>query len=507
MKLSLRVTLGLGALGLAAACAQDRDVAVADTSALTATCNEDCSKATNAPCYEGVCDGATGKCKVVPAADGASCDDGQFCTIGDVCQSGVCKGGAPNPCGTTDCLQGVCNEVMKSCTLAARPDGLPCGTDDNLCISDAACKAGACVGTVKDCRFAEGVDECHNGVCDPKTGACNVLIGNDGAACHEDGQCTDAQTCFQGKCQGGRKRDSFSFSTDKTACHEAVCNPVDGTMSDKAVPPGDECDFTQGSGFECVTGKCQVGGVCAQVVKVGAPCTSAADDCSFAACNTEGICAPSATNEGQPCDDRDACTIAETCQAGACKGVPRPGVEIYWREDFGDGAAGWTSGGGGGFGVLDVSQLALQPSPYYPQRDHTATMDGKMLGVVGGGAGLTFDSPVIDVSKANADLILTAWSAMILDGSTSVSISVFDGKDWQPVWSTPFASITQDWVFYPIVVDITHYKNPQLRVRVETAQSDPLSSGTATWFLDDLSIANRDCANVPTTSNGGGSGG
>ena len=512
MKLSLgSLLLGFAALALGVACAQNRDVAVADTAALGVACAEDCSKATSEPCFEGACDRASGACKVVPAADGTSCDDGQFCTIGDRCQSGLCKGGAPNPCGTTDCLEGVCNEELQSCTLASRPDGLPCKTDDDLCISGAACQAGACIGDVKDCRFADGVDECNNGVCDPKTGGCTTAPGNEGAACHDDGQCTDAQTCFKGKCQGGVKRESNVYSVDTTACHKSSCNPSDGVLTVQAIPFGAECPYGTGSGYECVTGKCQVGGQCTPVIKVGVPCTSAADDCTFAACNTEGVCTPSATNEGQPCDDRDACTLAETCQSGACKGVPRPGVEIYWREDFSDLAAGWTGttpdSGGGRFGLFDPNVLPVEQNPFFPHRDHTATMDGKMLGIIDGRPGTTFDSPVIDVSKATGALILTAWSALQHDNSTSASIAVYDGKAWQTVWVTPFGSYTQDWSFSPIVIDVTRYKNPQLRIRVGLQIADSnYNVVSVAWFLDDFTLANRDCANAPVTPSGGGNG-
>ena len=511
MKLSLRLTLATAALALGAACAQDRNVAVADTSALALACADDCSKATSEPCFEGVCNSTTGTCEVMPSADGTTCDDGQFCTIGDSCQSGVCKAGAPNPCGTTDCLQGVCNEDLKSCALAARPDGLPCKTDGNLCISDAACQAGACIGTVNDCVFAAGVDECHQGTCDPKTGGCIIAPANDGAACHADGQCTDAQTCFKGKCQGGVSRTESWYSPDTTACHEMVCNSADGSLTEHTLPIGAECPFTQGSGYECLTGKCMTGGQCQQVIKVGAPCTAAADDCTIAACNTEAACTPTPANEGQACDDRDACTIAETCQAGNCKGVPRPGVEIYWREDFSDLAAGWRSAvdlnfGGPHFGVLSPSLLPLVENPFYPQRDHTATIDNQMLGLVGGNIGATMDSPVIDLSKASGQIVLTAWSALSHNDGASAAISVFDGTTWQPVWATPYASVSNDWVFYPIVVDISRYRIPNLRIRLEVVASDPLDYGTTTWFLDDFTIANRDCANNPVTPATGGNG-
>ena len=504
------VSSALGGLAVLTSCAQSRDVAVVESSALTIACSDDCARATDIPCFEGVCDGTTGKCQIVPSANGASCDDGQFCTVHDACVDGVCKGGASNPCGTTDCLEGICNEATDECVLTARPDGLACAAPDgDLCLLQAQCNAGACVGTEKDCRFAPGVDECHVGKCSPSTGACAVVPGNDGAACHEDGQCTDFQTCLKGACQGGRSRTAWMYSTDASSCHAMVCNKVDGTLAVATIPFGAECPFSPaGSAFECMTGTCKVGGVCAPIVKVGASCPSAADDCSFGTCDADAHCGAAPTNDGAACDDRDACTMAETCQAGTCRGVPRPGVEIYWRDDFSTFGKGWTPTGVNGFSVLTPSALSLEDAQLPPLRDHTATLDGAMLAVLGASPGPTFDSPVIDVSKATGPLVLTAWSALLHDAATAAQIAVYDGTAFVPVWSTPFDDFTEEWAFSPIVVDITRFKNPKLRIRVAITLGDTqYSTAPATWYLDDFTLANRDCAtSAPTPTGVGGDG-
>src|SRR5262249_17063771 len=57
----------------------------------------------------GVCDPVTAVCSNPPLADGATCSDGNGCTIGDVCVSGACTSGALEQCnGTCDPSNGVC---------------------------------------------------------------------------------------------------------------------------------------------------------------------------------------------------------------------------------------------------------------------------------------------------------------------------------------------------------------------------------------------------------------
>src|SRR5207253_3168438 len=57
----------------------------------------------------GVCDPVTAVCSNPPLADGATCSDGNGCTLGDVCLSGACTSGTPEQCaGTCDPANGVC---------------------------------------------------------------------------------------------------------------------------------------------------------------------------------------------------------------------------------------------------------------------------------------------------------------------------------------------------------------------------------------------------------------
>ncbi|WP_437761250.1 kelch repeat-containing protein [Sorangium sp. So ce281] len=77
-----------------------------------------------------------------------------------------------------------------------------------------------------------------------------------------------------------------------------------------AVVPGAPC----GSSLDC-GGRACVDGVCCATA-----CDGACEACSVAAGATQdGVCSPLT---GPACDDGNACTEADTCQAGACAGAP-----------------------------------------------------------------------------------------------------------------------------------------------------------------------------------------
>ena len=70
------------------------------------------------------CDNATGQCAVAPGIDGVRCDDGQWCTVDDQCQSGACVG-LPRACPDAEGYIAVCDESGRECTLdpVATSDG------------------------------------------------------------------------------------------------------------------------------------------------------------------------------------------------------------------------------------------------------------------------------------------------------------------------------------------------------------------------------------------------
>jgi hypothetical protein len=141
--------------------------------------------------------------------DGASCTDGNPCTLNDRCQGQVCVGLDPYVCPTApQCKQaGVCQPSGPSagtCTYADAVTGTPC--DDGVaCTGIDACASGLCVA---------GPSTCPSGsACDAGSGVCVCAPSCTGRACGDNGcggscgTCTGGATCNDatGQCQGGAR--------------------------------------------------------------------------------------------------------------------------------------------------------------------------------------------------------------------------------------------------------------------------------------------------------------
>ena len=421
----LKTSIVAGAVLSVVACST-ADQYLGDEAPGASACEEDCSAIAVGQCLQSVCDPTTRACKFVTAADGTACDDGLFCTIGEVCNNGVCGDGQPNPCGSTDCKIGVCNEEEDTCLTTLQVDDTPCTVESDLCQIGARCHAGECIGTPKNCSLAPGMDDCHVAVCNPTTGACEVSIGNDGARC-EDDACGYYKTCRGGVCQGGINKSHWSFTSDATVCQMEVCDPATGLLTRKTAQIGEECLYdSNGSGFECTVGQCAAGGACVRIPKVGAPCNAISDDCNVGTCSVDGFCSPLPAREGMPCDDRNLCTEATTCQGGSCSGRLKPGVEVYFSDTFENGNKGWTGPFVTKWSIRPPLPLELQypflggltlgvaNMQFQPEVDHTATLANVFLASNGANAGDYIESPVIDSSKAAGDVYLTAWRAITI---------------------------------------------------------------------------------------------
>ena len=102
-------------------------------SGATVVCND------NNVCTTDACEPAKG-C-VYTGTTGGACDDGNFCTVSDVCTAGVC-GGAPNTCDDGNaCTLDSCGS--NACAHSNTVDGTSCGTFDG-CTGD-FCTAGTCL--------------------------------------------------------------------------------------------------------------------------------------------------------------------------------------------------------------------------------------------------------------------------------------------------------------------------------------------------------------------------
>ncbi|MBW2455436.1 MAG: hypothetical protein JRI68_13030 [Deltaproteobacteria bacterium] len=231
------------------------------TGGSSSPCAIDCTQIQAPVCQVAQCNAQTGQCEVVAESDGTTCDDGVFCTVNDGCLAGVCTGGPENDCGITapQCTEVTCDEQSQACNTTAAQNGDPCQDPNDLCMMGATCMNGLCAGgTPEDCFFSPVPDDCHVAECNPQTGQCEPVVGNEGGGCADPNDlCTVGKLCTAGVCGGGQPKD---------------CS-----------------NLTQG----CVMGVCDV--------------------------NT-GICGTQQVGQGQPCDDLDGCTTGELCNNGQCTG-------------------------------------------------------------------------------------------------------------------------------------------------------------------------------------------
>lgn len=161
--------------------------------------NLDCTSF-DAECFVGVCNVSTGICEASQLTDGTVCDDADLCTINDACTAGTCAGTALD-CSSLDdgCIVGTCNGTTGLCEAVAVNEGDACN-DGNLCTVSDVCIGGVCGGSPKDCTALNS--GCSLGICNVSTGRCERSNINDGLICDDGFTCTSNDVCTNGFCTG-----------------------------------------------------------------------------------------------------------------------------------------------------------------------------------------------------------------------------------------------------------------------------------------------------------------
>ncbi len=243
--------------------------------------------------------------------DGATCDDGQFCTVDDRCSAGMCAG-TSRSCDDGVACNGseTCNEATDTCdrgTTTCDPDELCDASSDRCVLTCTGCiVGGVCYG---------------NGQPDPGNPCrvCNVTLtatafsANDGATCDDGLFCTVNDTCSAGTCSGSsRSCDDGVACNGRESCNENTdhCDPGTTTCEDDQL-----CDVQTDSCVLTCTG-CIVGGVC-----YGNGQLDPLNPCRV--CNTAASTTVFVNNDGAICDDGLFCTVNDTCSGGACSGSSR----------------------------------------------------------------------------------------------------------------------------------------------------------------------------------------
>jgi hypothetical protein len=283
------------------------------------TCNDGLFCTTGDVCTGGVCDGADTDCDDAnfctndscnEAADTCTnapnsnpCDDELFCTTNDTCAGGTCTGAPTNCSDNNDCTTDSCNDGTDSCDHS--DNTLPC--DDGLfCTENDTCGGGLCEGTEKTCNDS---NVCTDDSCDETGNAC--VNGPNTDPCEDGIFCNGDDVCAGGSCgHSGNPCDGVDNDAD---CSEICDEAADNCEGDD--PNGSNCNdglFCNGVQDKCVDGECSD--------HPGDPCDDS-EACTDDVCDEEDdLCEITPVSNGTPCDDEDICTIDDGCSAGSCVG-------------------------------------------------------------------------------------------------------------------------------------------------------------------------------------------
>jgi len=226
--------------------------------------------------------------------EGASCDDGDACTVADACDGGlVCAGTETLVCDDDNlCTDDGCDPET-GCT--ATPNTASCD-DGNACTADDTCADGACApGTTIECD--DGI-ACTIDTCDPDEGCVHTPFD---CACDEDADCEDGNPCTETSCD----QETSTCESTPVAC---ACE------DDADCEDGDPCTETS---CDTTTNTCESTPV-ACVCAADADCEDD-DPCTVNSCVGD-VCQSAPAPNGTSCADADPCDGAETCTAGVCGG-------------------------------------------------------------------------------------------------------------------------------------------------------------------------------------------
>jgi subtilisin-like proprotein convertase family protein len=261
-------------------------------------------------CTTDSCDEVGGTCLNNNVADGTACDDSAFCTVGEVCTTGVCGGGGPTDCDDGNvCTNDVCDETNDVCDHPAEADGLICDDGEYCTISD-SCSAGACVGGGS--RVCGDANPCTVDTCDEVGNSCVNTDLADGTACDDGAYCNLGETCTAGICGGGGPRSC----SDGNSCTADSCDEVGDTCVNNPAADGSVCD----DGTFCTVGETCSAGLCGN----GSPrdCTDG-NDCTSDICDEAGgVCSNPPVADGTVCSDGQYCSNGDQCLAGVCDPGP-----------------------------------------------------------------------------------------------------------------------------------------------------------------------------------------
>lgn len=146
--------------------------------------------APSSPCTTAHFDVATQECVEDPVADGVACDPGTLCLVDARCEAGRCVGTARNCADDNACTIDVCYPLTGCENLPAPP-----------CPGDGACMEG---------------------VCNPTTG-CGLKPREDGSSCGSAASCNEVSVCIEGSCVTREPPDGYICAEESPCSSGGRC--------------------------------------------------------------------------------------------------------------------------------------------------------------------------------------------------------------------------------------------------------------------------------------------
>lgn len=245
-------------------------------------------------CEEGAGACTNGVCFYQPSANNTPCQDGDACTINDVCMEGQCTSGTPFACDTPpscrttpgECIAGQCQ--------------YPNLADLTICGDQMVCQSGVCV-FIAECDESTPCpkNDCLTESC--VQGSCVYTPSGDGDPCGA------GDVCLNGQCV---ECVDANDCPGTNACNIATCNPENTCTYAPAVCNG---------GNECSIPSCDANAGCRYAPS--SDLCPEGDQCNDSICDINQGCGTLPVS-GRACSDSQACTTEDTCDNGLCTGTP-----------------------------------------------------------------------------------------------------------------------------------------------------------------------------------------
>lgn len=213
-----------------------------------------CNTPPNSQCYNptGTC--TNGVCSYTTV--NSNCDDGDPCTLGDVCSAGTCAG-SPMICNTpppADCVSSAERRVYNATGTCSQGQCLYGSSsvlcdDSNQCTTGDRCETGACV--TSGALGCNDNNPCTTDSCDPVSGC--VHTPTSGNACVSGSADCPTGTCAGGTClptAGVTCVAEYQVDLCQDAQVAGVCS-ASGQCVVSSVPPSLTCPDCNGICLQC----------------------------------------------------------------------------------------------------------------------------------------------------------------------------------------------------------------------------------------------------------------